>query len=121
MSISIIILSIGLTSAICTSLIASYIHKKSWYKKMKKSRCKSVNLYLSSFYQFNNHFYSSFSFIRELMVNSLLISLIFKYLIYEPTHLGIKSILGSFIITVVIRIICQLIVYSKFYDEELLK
>ena len=121
MSVSIIILSIGITSAISTSLIASFIHKMSWHKAGKKSKYKNVNLCLSNFYQFNNHFYSAFSIIRELMLNSLFISLLFKYLICEPNHLDLKRIIGSFVVTIVFRTICQLLVYSKFYDEELVK
>jgi len=84
MSVSIIILSIGITSAICTSIIASVLHKMSWHKSVKKSEWSNVNMFLSNFYQFNYRFYSSFSFLRELMINSFIISLIFKFLICEP-------------------------------------
>ncbi len=122
MSISIIILSISITSAICTSLIASFLHNKmSWHKSVKKSKWKNVNLFLSSFYQFNNHFYSSFSFLRELMINSFIISLFFKYLICEPNYMSITFIIGSFVVTCVLRMISQAVAYAKFYDEDLVK
>lgn len=121
MSVSIIILSIGISSAICTSIIASVIHKMTWHKSAKKSEWKSVNLFLSIFYQFNYRFYSSFSFLRELMLNSFIISLIFKYFVYEPDHLQARCIIGSFILTCILRLVSQLVVYTKFYDEELVK
>jgi len=121
MSVTIIILSIGITSAICTSFIASVLHKMNWHKSVKKSEWSSVNMFLSSFYQFNYRFYSSFSFLRELMMDTFVVSLIFKFLVCEPDHLQIICIIGSFILTCIFRLICQLVVYSKFYDEELVK
>lgn len=121
MSVSLVILSIGITSAICTSLIASFFHKMKWHRYVQKSRFKGVNLILSNFYQFNYHFYSSFSFLRELMLNSFIISLMFKYLICETDHLQIRCIIGSFVVTCILRVICQMVVYSKFYDEDLVK
>ena len=78
-------------------------------------------MFLSNFYQFNYRFYSSFSFLRELMINSFIVSLIFKYFVCETDHLQAKCIIGSFILTCVLRLINQLVVYSKFYDEELVK
>ncbi len=121
MSVSVIIFSIGITSALCTSIIASVLHKMSWHKSVKKSEWKNVNMILSSFYQFNYRFYSSFSFLRELMMNSFIVSLIFKYLVCETDHLQIGCIIGSFILACLFRLTCQLVVYSKFYDEELVK
>ncbi len=121
MNITAIILSLGLISAVFTSLIASCIHRKRWHKKNRKSVFLKINLCLSSFYQFNAIFYNPYSFIRELMINTMVISLIFKYLICEHGHLQFRCIIGIFIVTIIFRSICQLIVYSKFYDEELVK
>ncbi len=121
MSISFIILSLGIGSAIFTSIIASIIHKMNWYKSVKKTNYRGINLFMSNFYQFNDRFYSAFSFLRELMINSLLISLIFKYLICTPSNMDLLCISGSLALTCIIRIISQLVVYSKFYDEDLVK
>jgi len=121
MSVSIIIISIGLVSAICTSIVASLIHKMNWHKTGKKSKFRSINLCFSNFYQFNNHFYNAFSFFRELMINSLIITLFFKYLVCESKLLETSCIMVVFIIVFVLRTISFLVVYSKFYDEELVK
>lgn len=121
MNITAIILSLGLISAVFTSLIASYIHRKKWHRRNKKSAFLKINLCLSSFYQFNAIFYNPFSFIRELMINTMFISLSFKYLICEHGHLQFRCLIGLLILTIIYRSFCQLIVYSKFYDEELVK
>jgi hypothetical protein len=121
MSISLVIISVGLLSAICTSIIASIIHKMRWYKTGEKSKFKNLNLCFSSFYQFNNRFYNAFPFFRELMINSIIITLFFKYNICESLFLDSYCIIVAIIVVLVIRTLCQLIVYSFFYDEELVK
>jgi hypothetical protein len=121
MSISLIIFSVGLLSAVCTSIIASIMHKMSWHKTMVKSKFKCLNLCLSNFYQFNDRFYNAFPFFRELMINSLIITLYFKVLICRPNPLAAYCIVGVLLLVFFLRTISLLIVYTFFYDEELVK
>ncbi|MCK9304461.1 MAG: hypothetical protein PHP30_00915 [Bacteroidales bacterium] len=119
LSLSVIVVSTAFVSAVVTSIAASRIHRMKWHTKIKKSRFSKLNYILTSFYQFNDKFYNPFSFIREFMLSALVTALIYKYLTYDNCVFDLKCVLANLLTVIVLRIVFQIVAYSKLFDRDL--
>lgn len=119
MSVTVVILIIGVTCALSSSVIASLLYKVKWFSYRKKSPWQVLNLVFTALYQYNNKFYNIFPLLRELMTCTLLTSLCFKYLVAPDCYTNPECFAGTFMLVILLTTAIHIVVYIKFYDEKL--
>ena len=113
------ILLVGVLSGLTTSLISSLIHRMDWHRNIKKNNSILYNIFISNLYQFNRGVLGALSISRELIINIIFLNIMF--LIYCSTNreFGVECLLYSFLIVCIIRTVTFIIIYAKFFDENL--
>lgn len=113
------ILLVGVLSGLTTSLISSLIHRMDWHRNIKKNDSGLYNIFISNLYQFNRGVLGALSISRELIINIIFLNIMF--LIYCSTNreFGVECLLYSFLIVCFIRTVTFIVIYAKFFDENL--
>jgi len=113
------ILLVGVLSGLTTSLISSLIHRMDWHRNIKKNNSGLYNIFISNLYQFNRGALGALSISRELIINIIFLNIMF--LIYCGTNreFGMECLLYSFLIVCFIRTVTFIVIYAKFFDENL--
>ena len=113
------ILLVGVASGLTTSLISSLIHRMDWHRNIKKNNSGLYNIFISNLYQFNRGVLGALSISRELIINIIFLNIMFLIYCSANREFGMECLLYSFLIVCFIRTVTFIVIYAKFFDENL--
>lgn len=111
----------SMVAGFITSTIAFFLHRGSWYNKIKKNPIVFFNLFVSNIYQFNGKFLGAVSLSVSIAASIIIGNLLYIFFYCDSLVFVFSDTVKILFGIVAIRAAILLLGYSLFYDQNLIQ
>lgn len=115
------LLIISIVAGFITSTISFFLIRGNWHTKLKKNQISCLNQIFTNIYQFNSKFLGAVSLSVSIAASIIIGNFLFIIFYCDSLSFVFCDVAKIFLAIIGIRIFSLLIVYSFFYDKNLIE